>query len=112
MKLSQKRGASTAEPVRGSHISKAVQRMNERTARQREMILEKWTNSRTVAELIRRYGRRRQGGRRPHIAEDLYAHRRPCRLACPVGPTLSPASSGSYKGTQQRHRFRGRRPTR
>ena len=27
MKLSQKRGASTAEPVRGSHISKAVQRM-------------------------------------------------------------------------------------
>jgi len=40
MKLPQKRGASTADPVRGSHVSKAVQRMNERTARQGWMLFE------------------------------------------------------------------------
>ena len=32
MKLSQRRGATTAEPARGSHVSKAVRRMNVRTA--------------------------------------------------------------------------------
>jgi len=40
MKLSQKRGAEVADPVRGSHLSKAVRRTNERTARQGWLLFE------------------------------------------------------------------------
>lgn len=44
-----------------------------RTQFQYDMIREGWTHSRTETELIRRYGRRRQGGRIPKVAEDLDA---------------------------------------
>jgi len=43
----------------------------ERARFQRQMIRGKWTNSRTVSELIRRHGYRRRGGRMPIIAQDV-----------------------------------------
>lgn len=38
---------------------------------QRQMIRGKWSNSETAAELVRRFGRRRKGGRKPHVATDV-----------------------------------------
>jgi hypothetical protein len=43
----------------------------ERARFQRQMIRGKWSNSETVAELVRRFGRRRKGGRKPHVAADV-----------------------------------------
>ena len=49
----------------------AIEDKDERARFQTRMIREKWTNSRTTAELIRMYGWRRRGGREPAIPQDV-----------------------------------------